>query len=166
MKEIGDVASGNKPPLLRLNDHCPICEYKELCRAAAIEKDDLSLLRGLKGKEYDTLRSKGIFTVTQLSYTFRPRRRKSKQIAKHGPKHHHSLQALAVRTNKVYVAEKPILPSTPIRLYFDVEGVPEKDFYYLIGLLACNEQTSEYFPFWADGQSDEHVDMGSISCRS
>ena len=157
MNEIGDIASGSKPPLLRLNDHCSLCEYKEPCRAAAVEKDDLSLLRGLKGKEYDTLRSKGIFTVTQLSYTFRPRRRKSKHIAKHGPKHHHSLQALAVRTHKVYVAEKPALPSTPTRLYFDIEGVPEKDYYYLIGFLACNGQTSEYFPFWADRQLDEHA---------
>jgi predicted RecB family nuclease len=155
MNEIRDVTSGRKPPLLRLNDHCSTCEYKEQCRAAAIETDDLSLLRGLKGKEYDTLRSKGIFTVTQLSYTFRPRRRKSTHIAKHGPKHYHSLQALAVRTNKVYVAEKPTLPATQIRLYFDVEGVPENNFYYLIGLLACDGNTSEYFPFWADQQSDE-----------
>jgi len=41
----------------------------------AIEKDDLSLLGGMSENERKKLRSKGIFTVTQLSYTFRPRRR-------------------------------------------------------------------------------------------
>ena len=41
----------------------------------AIEKDDLSLLVNMPEKERARLNSKGIFTVTQLSYTFRPRRR-------------------------------------------------------------------------------------------
>lgn len=36
----------------------------------AVEKDDLSLLGGMKEDERKEYNSKGIFTVTQLSYTF------------------------------------------------------------------------------------------------
>jgi hypothetical protein len=43
------------------------------CRRKAIEKDDLSLLSG-EGRSSENPQQ-GIFTVIQLSYTFRPRRR-------------------------------------------------------------------------------------------
>ena len=59
-------------PSFRLNVHCKICEFQESCIAAAKEKDMLSLLKGLSGKEIDALNKRGIFTVTQYSYTFRP----------------------------------------------------------------------------------------------
>ena len=118
-----------------------------------MEKDDLSLLRGLKPKELLKLNSKGIFTVTQYSYTFRPRRRR-KKAAKVPVKHDHALQALAIRTNTVYVASKSSVPSTASRLYLDVEGLPDRDFYYLIGVTVCN-QTKVHHSFWADELDDE-----------
>lgn len=74
-----DLASffkGNTGPKLRLNSHCSVCEFREHCRTVAVDNDDLSLLRTLKDKELDKLNAKGIFTTTQLSYTFRPRRRR------------------------------------------------------------------------------------------
>jgi predicted RecB family nuclease len=57
-----------------LNRHCPECEFRDRCRQKAVETDDLSLLAGITEDERIRYRSKGIFTVTQLSYTFRPRR--------------------------------------------------------------------------------------------
>lgn len=65
-------------PRLFLNPHCNQCEYRAYCRQKAKEKDDLSLLGGVTGKEVARQNSKGIFTVTQLSYTFRPRRLRKK----------------------------------------------------------------------------------------
>ena len=50
----------------------------------------------MSAKERQKLRSKGIFTVTQLSYTFRPRRR-PKRLRDKREKYHHSLKALAIR---------------------------------------------------------------------
>lgn len=142
------------PPPLRLNGHCSICEFKEQCNTVALERDNLSLLRGVTEKEIIKLNRKGIFTVTQYSYTFRPRRRR-KKAAKHSPRHHHSLQALAIRTNTIYVAERPKVPSTATRLYLDLEGVPDRDFYYLIGLLICTGETKDYLPRWADNKEHE-----------
>ena len=67
-------AGGNpSPPDLVLIPHCAECEFQTRCRQKAEEKDDLSLLSGMTEKERRNLHDKGIFTVTQLYYTFRPR---------------------------------------------------------------------------------------------
>src|SRR6266545_603598 len=115
-----------------LNRHCPECEFRQSCRARAVETDDLSLLRGLSAKEIAGLKGRGIFTVTQFSHTFRPGR--LKRVKEPGGRHEHALQALAVREKTVYVARRPRLPDGKVRAYLDVEGLPDRDFYYLIGL--------------------------------
>jgi predicted RecB family nuclease len=69
------LLSSFSPPDLVLIRHCTECEFEAQCRQKAMEKDDLSLLSGMTAKERKKLHNKGIFTVTQLSYTFRPRRR-------------------------------------------------------------------------------------------
>jgi len=52
LHNIMDIRDGAAPPPpLRLNNHCSVCKFKEQCHAAAVAKDDLSLLRGLKEKE-------------------------------------------------------------------------------------------------------------------
>src|SRR5262245_18128012 len=48
MRALGQSAT--QPPLL-LNRHCAECEFRRSCRVAAVEKDDLSLLRGLSPKD-------------------------------------------------------------------------------------------------------------------
>ncbi|MCK1326572.1 Dna2/Cas4 domain-containing protein [Bradyrhizobium sp. 156] len=82
IKEITALLAGNSPPDLVLNRHCGQCEFKTRCSAQAIEKDELSLLSGISEKDRKRLHSKGIFTVTQLSYTFRPRRRRRESRGK------------------------------------------------------------------------------------
>ena len=72
-KVTGKIASfrmNNSPPNLVLNRHCAECEYQYRCHKKATETDDLSLLNSMSEKERKKLNSKGIFTVTQLSYTF------------------------------------------------------------------------------------------------
>ena len=82
--------SSTSPPDLVLNRHCGECDFQTRCRQKAIEKDDLSLLSSMSEKERKKLNSKGIFTLTQLSYTFRPRRR-PKRLRNKREKYHHSL---------------------------------------------------------------------------
>lgn len=72
VSEIQGFLEAAKPPPLVLNRHCAECEFRQRCRAAAVEKDDLSLLGGLSPKEVAGLNARGIFTVTQYAYTFRP----------------------------------------------------------------------------------------------
>ena len=83
-KRINDATTlltANGPPDLVLNRHCGQCEFQYRCRTQATEKDELSLLSGMSEKDRKKLHGKGIFTVTQLSYTFRPRRRRRESRA-------------------------------------------------------------------------------------
>ena len=146
-------ASRTPPPLV-LNKHCVECEFQAHCRQMALEKDDLSLLSGMTAKERQKQHSKGIFSVTQLSYTFRARR-KPKRFAAKPEKYSHALRALALREHKIYIAGQPALPLKGTPVYLDVEGVPDRDFYYLIGLRYTSGDTSMHASFWANDVSEE-----------
>ena len=105
-------------------------------------------------KERASHRSKGIFTVMQLSYTFRPR--KTPKRAKNPAKPRYmALQALAIRENTVYVHGHPELPDSRTQVYLDIEGLPESEFCYLIGALVVSGETETFHSFWADQKSDE-----------
>jgi predicted RecB family nuclease len=101
LKELQELRQAQVAPRLILNDHCPLCEFREKCHAKAATDDDLSLMRGMSEQEIRRQNSKGIFTVTQFSYTFRPRRRNKRVKAQAFP-HSFALQALAIREKQVY----------------------------------------------------------------
>ena len=130
----------------------------------ARKKDELSLLSGISEKDRQRLHSKGIFTVTQLSYTFRPRRRRRESSGKQ-EKHHHSLRALAVRENKIHAVGIPDLTIEGTPVFLDVEGLPDRDFYYLIGIriqaaegILCERNRNENHRAHAEEpQHDVHV---------
>lgn len=145
---------GTEPPPLRLNVHCPTCEFRNGCRSIALEKDDLSLLRGIKEKEIAKLRNRGIFTVTQLSYTFRPRKR-SRRSNLRIIKYDHALKALALRQKRIHVVGKPELTITGRPIYIDVEGTPDRDSYYLIGLRIPGAASAVQRSLWADDRVAE-----------
>ena len=142
------------PPDLVLNRHCAECEFQARCRKLAMEKDDLSLLASMSAKERQKLRSKGIFTVTQLSYTFRPRRRPRRQRDKR-EKYHHALKALAIREQKIHIVGSPELKLAGTPVYLDVEGLPDRDFYYLIGVRIGHGDSAVQHSLWADTVADE-----------
>jgi hypothetical protein len=146
---LGGPRSGPPPPDLVLNRHCAECEFQARCRKIAVEKDDLSLLAGMSAKERQELRSRGIFTVTQLSYTFRPRRKGKRVKSKEEP-HHHALQALAIREAKTFVVARPEVPGTPTRIYLDLEGDPDAASVYLLGALVVRGGKEEMHSFWSD----------------
>src|SRR5262245_28790740 len=137
--EITALLADNSPPELVLNRHCVQCEFQARCRKQATEKDELSLLSGMTEKQRNKLHRKGIFTVTQLSYTFRPRRRRRESRGQK-EKFHHSLRALAIREKKIHAVDLPtdILDGTLV--YLDVEGLPDRNFYYLIGVRIWNKR--------------------------
>lgn len=153
-KHIVALLSGNTPPALRLVRHCGECEFQARCRQQAIEKDDLSLLAAMNAKDLAKYASRGIFTVTQLSYTFRPRRR-PRRLRDKGEKYHNSLKALAIREGKIHVVGKPELKLDGTPVYLDVESLPDCDFYYLIGVRVLTGEGIVQHSLWADGRADE-----------
>jgi len=121
----------------------------------AVKEDNISQLRGISDTEIMRLRSKGIFTVNQLSYTFRSRRIAKRAKTSSTP-HHFALQALAIRENKVFVHGNPTLCCPGTRAYLDIEGTPDTRSYYLIGLMTVAENGAEtYHAFWADDEISE-----------
>jgi predicted RecB family nuclease len=150
VKEFVDAAS---PPRLILNDHCQICEFRQRCHEEAALKDEISLLRGISEKEIKRYARKGIFTVAQLAHTFRPRRKGTKSSST-AERHHHALQALAIRDKRVYVLGAPQLPVSRVNVYLDVEGCPDDRLEYLIGLLIADGNAVQRHSFWAN-DSDE-----------
>jgi predicted RecB family nuclease len=154
IETISGLLSSPSPPDLVLNRHCAECEFQARCWKIAIEKDDLSLLAGMSAKERQKFRNNGIFTVTQLAYTFRPRRRPRRMRDK-CEKYHHSLKALAIREKKIHVVGSPELQIEGTPVYLDVEGLPDRDFYYLIGLRIGNGDFAVQHCLWADTVADE-----------
>ncbi|MBC7816757.1 MAG: TM0106 family RecB-like putative nuclease, partial [Planctomycetaceae bacterium] len=154
LDEITQTNAPDSPPRLILNDHCQVCEFRQRCHDQAMREDNLSLLRGISDKEVKSYARKGILTLTQLAHTFRPRR-KGKRTPPRGERHFHALQALAVRDKKVYVLGSAQLPSSPVRVYLDVEGNPEEGFDYLVGLIVVEGDQEQRYSFWADHKEQE-----------
>jgi predicted RecB family nuclease len=154
IKSFAALVANTSPPDLVLNRHCGQCEFHGRCHKQAWEKDELSLLGGMSDKERKKLHNKGVFTVTQLSYTFRARRRR-RNAQGHQEKYHHSLRALAIREDKIHAIDLPDqkLDGTPV--YLDVEGLPDRDFYYLIGVRVGTSDSAVQHSFWADDADGE-----------
>jgi predicted RecB family nuclease len=154
------LLSSMEPPLV-LNKHCIICEFRSRCRRLALEKDDLSLLANLTAREQKKYNERGIFTIKQLSYSFRPRR-ESKYRTPMANKHDPTLKALAIHKNLIHVVGSPKFSVPENVVYFDVEGSLDQKFYYLIGMRykVCGEYI--YHPFWIDRRQDEQMMLESF----
>src|SRR5712691_7742849 len=88
------------PPPIVLNKHCPLCPFQRLCQTQAEQEDNLSLLNGVTARVMRQYEKKGIFTVKQLSYLFKPRKRKKGSRKPPPVTHKVELQALAIREKK------------------------------------------------------------------
>ena len=160
LREWITTTQSESPPLI-LNKHCPYCQFQNDCRAKAENGDNLSLLDRMTSKLIRRYLKKGIFTINQLSYLFKPRRsrkRTKKPVVLFNPE----LQALAIRTGKIYLQELPELPRHNVELFFDIEGIPDQNFDYLMGLLVCNNENNTYQSFWANTIHDEERIWGDI----
>lgn len=144
----------SEPPPVLLNEHCPICPFKKSCLQQAEKDDSLTLLDRMTPKVMRKHHERGIFTVNQLTYLFRPRRQRKKRRCR--PKGFKlELQALALRTGKIYLHEPPTVPEHPTEIFLDMEGVPDQGSHYLIGLLVCTEGRIESHSLWADSLEEE-----------
>ena len=156
LDSLHELQIGESEPTLIINDHCPVCEFRQRCHSLATSEDNLSLVRGIGAKEIKKYARKGILTVSQLSHTFRPRR-KGKRAEPGGQKRHHSLQAMAVRDKTIYVLGSPVLRTSRVQIYFDIEADPEEGFVYLIGMIVVENGVEKRFSYWANGKEDEQA---------
>ena len=120
-----------------LNDHCQVCEFRQRCHEEADGqgRPQPAAGRGREGDRRSTHR-KGIFTLTQLSCTFRAPEEGQAGEAAEASSTTHALQALAIREKKVHVLRHARAAGRkPARIYLDVEGDPDGGFVYLLGVI-------------------------------
>ena len=154
LAELTRLQAGGEPPRLTLNEHCQVCEFRLRCRNQAEQADDISLLGGVGAKELQRYNRKGIFTLTQLSCTFRSRKR-GKRVKRTGHVRYAALQALAIREKKVHVYGTPELGRKPVQVFLDAEGTEDGSFAYLLGVLVGEGDAQKSYSFWADGPDQE-----------
>ncbi len=155
-KEVEKIISAislNEPPLI-LNNHCVVCEFQKQCKAKAIKNDSISLLDRVTPKILEKYKKKGIFTIEQLSYIYKPRKIR-KSISSQILIHKNELQALALRTKKIYIQQLPELLKYAKAIFIDFESLPERNFYYLIGMSIYENEKVESYSFWADNELQE-----------
>jgi predicted RecB family nuclease len=159
VEAIAEDCRTESPRHIALNKHCPVCDFQARCRDVAINREDLSLLGGMTGKERAKCAEKGITTITQLSYGYRPRRRKrmKKTVSRSTSalRHDHKLKALAIKKGQIHVVGSPALSINGTPVFIDVEGAPGRDFFYLIGLRYPTDNGPIERSFWADEPQDE-----------
>jgi predicted RecB family nuclease len=158
-KEIRQILSSIKklenavhPPVFYKNPHCQICEFSKDCLEKLREKDDLSLLGNLKEKEkeIEQKNNRGIFSVKQLSYTFR--HKKNPYLNR---KYLPELKALAIREQKTFILEITDLKKHETEVFIDFEGIPDRNSNYLIGLIIRTGDIEDEYSFWANNEDDE-----------
>jgi predicted RecB family nuclease len=154
LEEVKRLQAGGEPPRLTLNGHCQVCEYRQRCRKQAEQADDISLLGGVGEKELQRYNRKGIFTLTQLSCTFRARKR-GKRVKRAGHVRYAALQALAIREKKVHVYGTPELARKQVQVFLDAEGAEDGSFAYLLGVIMIEGDSQKTHSFWADSPAEE-----------
>lgn len=132
---------------------CAACALHPNCKTVLLEKEDLSLLGNMKPTEVLRWNNRGFFTITQLSYQFRPSKRK--HPSNKPRRFDATLKALALHEHKTYLLEIPQFSSTTADVYLDFEGVPDEKFIYLIGALVVTRTTTQHHAFWANSPDEE-----------
>ncbi|NQX84896.1 MAG: TM0106 family RecB-like putative nuclease [Flavobacteriaceae bacterium] len=143
-----------EPPVY-LNKNCVVCSFKKNCKEIAIKEDNLSLIRRISQKKIIQLERKGIFTVKQLSYLYKPRKRKKNKNLSNESIFKPEIQALAIRTNKIFLKEIPKINIANFFYIIDIESIPDSNLFYLFGILEVKKGKHNYFPFWSDTKEDE-----------
>ena len=62
---------------------------------------------------------------------------------------------MAIREQKVFIQKLPELEKKETEIFFDIEGIPDKDFYYLIGVIIKTENSETEYSFWANDINEQ-----------
>ena len=103
-------------------------------------------------KEINKLNNTGIFTIKQLSYKFKPKKRKSTKLTERNVL---ALKSLAIRENKTFVISKPEFPQVQHEIFIDFESLPDENYVYLIGLILWDGKKTERKYYWAESKEYE-----------
>ena len=64
---------------------------------------------------------------------------------------------MAIKKKQIHVVAAPPMKLDGIPVFLDVEGMPDRDFYYLVGLRFESDGEWVERSFWADDLDDERL---------
>lgn len=114
-------------------------------------------MAALKPKEILQKNNRGIFSVKQLSYSFRPMKNPYRR-RKFLPE----LKALAIREGKTFILDMPELKQVETDVYLDFEGILDRGSNYLIGVILKTNEAETQYSFWSnneDQQTEIFIDL-------
>jgi hypothetical protein len=150
----------NEPPLFYKVAHCSECRFKKDCYKKLIGRDCISLLPAMSPKSMLKYHNKGITTIKQMSHLFKPRRRNAPTARS---SYLWELKALAIREQKTFVIQPPVLTHTATAIYLDFEGTSQEQHIYLLGGLVIHDGIpDEVFSFWSDTKADEQANFNRL----
>mgnify|MGYP000671847825 CR=1 FL=1 len=134
--------------------HCYLCELNEYCKEKLIEQNHLKLLRRISDKEVAKLNSKGISTINQVAYTFKPKKR-NKRTNSRG-RYLYELKAMSLRDNITHVLNKRSIPKVKNELFVDFEGNLKYSI-YLIGVVHRKDSNVSAHYFWSNTANEKKI---------
>jgi len=160
LKDTVEILDKNEPPVFYKNPHCVDCQFNGDCLKKLKEKNCISLLSGMTPKVIAKYHNKGVTSITQLSYLFRPRRRTANN--ERGG-YLWELKALAIREHKTFVLQLPALPDSQTAIYIDFEGISDESLIYLLGVFIVSDtRPASTFSFWCDREEDQEENFRKL----
>ncbi len=147
LEQITKLINAKKTPEFWQCKYCNTCYYQIDCKKSLLERGDLSLLGGISQKEINKIKSTGIFSIYQFSFTYKPRKSRKSTSPE---RLNYALKALAIKENRIYVNKIPTIPESDTQIYLDIEALTDEGFIYLIGVVIIKENEVNRYSFWAD----------------
>ncbi|MDX2271584.1 MAG: TM0106 family RecB-like putative nuclease [Cyanobacteriota bacterium] len=150
------LQSAELPLVYMARSRCGLCSWRHHCRHLAVTRDPLTLLPGVTGSRYPLLRAAGISSVSDLA-SAKVRSLGALEGMGHKVAQQLIRQAQATLRQEAIWLHPPQLPQANVELYFDVEGDPQQDVAYLLGVLLVDRgsQQTHYHPCLALSPAEE-----------
>ena len=133
ISKITNTISAAEPPKLVLNRHCTECIFQERCRSQAVERDDLVCSRRCRTRSERSSITRAFSRLRSFPTYFAPGAatqtpsRATREVSSRP-------QGASHPRKKVHVVDVSPFSITGTPVFIDVESLPDRDFYYLIGL--------------------------------
>lgn len=62
---------------------------------------------------------------------------------------------MAIREGKTFIQQIPNIEQSPNEIFLDIEGLPGRDFFYLIGVIIKASDSEKNYSFWANNENEE-----------
>ncbi len=150
-----------EPQPVHITTRCLQCAWQGVCLPEARQTGHLSLVHGLNRRQVALLEHQGVRTIGELArldcepvaaWLEVPRSQAESLV----------LQSRALQSDAAVWRHTPSLPEASSEIFFDIEGDPDHDVFYLFGVLVRDGAGERHCSFLAETPADE--DKAFLAC--